>query len=145
MSTDDIAVVEEFHRALARHEMDRVRELIAPEFVLDYRQSLLSWRDHFDGSEGFFEFFGLRHTRLDTHLTIERNFKAGNLIVVIARSEGRIRGTDRIISSREVELLEVRDRRITRFTLFEEAAAPPRHTRPDSMSRIESTPGLGRR
>ncbi|MFD6455120.1 MULTISPECIES: nuclear transport factor 2 family protein [unclassified Nocardia] len=123
MSANEIAVVEGFYSALARHDMDRVRALIAPEFVLDYPVRSLPWRGQYDGPDGFFEFFGLRHTRLDTHLTIERTFQAGNRIVVIAWFEGTVRGTRTIIHGHEVALLEVHDHRIARFSLFEETAA----------------------
>ncbi|MFJ4650003.1 nuclear transport factor 2 family protein [Nocardia sp. NPDC088792] len=112
-------IVKRWLRALADRDLDRLRTLMVTDFTLE-ESTVLPWGGVYYGPDGFFEYFLRRHSMIDAIPHIDQIFDAGNRIIVIADSQGIVRGTGHPIHCREVTSYQVRDTRIARCTLYED-------------------------
>lgn len=121
-SADDIRIVTDLHHDLTCGDLDRVRPVIAPEFMM--RQSArLPWGGTYYGPDGFFEFHLRRLGYLDTRSTIEQLFDAGDRIVRIGTVHGVIRATTTPLRCRQVDVFTLRDSKLITYATFLDAPA----------------------
>ncbi|WP_405496201.1 nuclear transport factor 2 family protein [Nocardia sp. NBC_00511] len=134
-SVDDIRIVTDLHHDLTCGDLDRVRPVIASEFMM--RQSTrLPWGGSYYGPDGFFEFHLRRLGYLDTRLSIEQLFDAGDRIVRVGTTHGVIRATTTPLRCSQVDVFTLRDRKLITYTTLLDAPALLTALEQSGMTRI---------
>lgn len=85
----DVDVVREIYEAMAAKDIGRLAELFSPSIVLD-QDPALPWGGHYEGHEGFIEFAGKLTAAIDSAVTIEYLFQAGDEVVEVGRTAGTV-------------------------------------------------------
>ncbi|OBA70777.1 hypothetical protein A5641_11940 [Mycobacterium sp. 1554424.7] len=113
-SLSAIHLATQWYDALALGDLDQIRSLIAADFMMS-QTTLLPWGGTYCGPDGFFEFY-LRHfSYLDTQLQVEHIFDAGDRVVQVGVIEGKVRATGAPVRSRQIDTLELRGGKLTRY------------------------------
>jgi ketosteroid isomerase-like protein len=114
MRVSAIRIVTDWYDALARHDLDQIRPLIATDFLVS-QTTRLPWGGTYYGPDGFFEYY-LRHfSYLDTRLQIEHIFDAGDAVVQVGVINGKVRATGAPVRSHQIDTLELRAGKLTRY------------------------------
>ncbi len=91
-STEPIDVVEAIYDAMATKDLHRILELIDPGVVIQ-QDPALPWGGRFEGHDGLAEFGRIIGGRIESAVTIESMFQAGEHVVQHGRTAGTVRAT----------------------------------------------------
>ncbi|MFE3188212.1 nuclear transport factor 2 family protein [Nocardia sp. NPDC059240] len=117
---DDLSLVTDWYTDLAAGALDRVRPVLAPDFMMRI-PARLPWGGSYYGPDGFFEFHLRRLSCLDTRLQTAHLFDAGGRIVQVGTLIGTIRPTDIPVRSSQIDIVTLRNGQITRYTTLLDA------------------------
>jgi ketosteroid isomerase-like protein len=113
----DLQLVTDLYAAFDRGDLDAIRPLIAPDFVMTQPNGL-PWSGRYAGPDGFFEFIGKLYSHLDTKVEVEEIYDAGGSIVQVGHTGGTVRANGAAFRAREVQVVELRDGLLVRFQVF---------------------------
>jgi ketosteroid isomerase-like protein len=92
MPHSPIEVVQAIYEAFASRDIPKIFALFSPD--IEIIQSVeLPWGGHYRGHEGAREFFSKLTTHLDSTLEIERLINAGEHIVAVGWTQGKVKST----------------------------------------------------
>lgn len=117
---DELRLVADWYADLAAGALDRVRPVLAPDFMMRLPVRL-PWGGSYYGPDGFFEFHLRRLSCLDTRLETTHLFDAGGRIVQVGTLTGTIRPTGVPVRSSQIDIVTVRHGKITRYTTLLDA------------------------
>jgi ketosteroid isomerase-like protein len=117
MSDANIAIVERLYDALSARDAHAIEELFAPDVEIVQTKEL-PWGGHFRGRDGLFTFFITLAEHLDSRVTHEGLFAAGDHVVQRGRTRGTVRASGVEFDIAEVHVFELRDGRIVRFDAY---------------------------
>src|SRR5262245_27001305 len=86
-----IELVERVYEASARGDLEALIAMASPELVIEQDPSL-PWGGRYEGPDGVVAFFQKLSGTVDTGVTTDALFQAGNQVIQCGRSRGTIRG-----------------------------------------------------
>ena len=101
-------MVAAIYEALEAKDVERLAELFSPSIVLD-QDPALPWGGHYEGHEGFIEFAGKLTGNIDSKVTIEYLFQAGDEVVQVGRTAGTVVATGAPFDVPEVHRWRIED------------------------------------
>jgi ketosteroid isomerase-like protein len=114
MSSDNVRVVQRLYEAFGHRDEQEILGLIAPDVEV-IQTPELPWGGHYRGAAEFREFF-LKLTRhIDSNLTFERFLDAGDDVVVIGRTHGKILANGQPFDVPLVHVWRIREGKAARF------------------------------
>jgi uncharacterized protein len=121
-TADNVAFVRDLYDAFARRDIDALLAALAPDVVIE-QTSLLPWGGRHLGAEGFGVFVTRLLAHLDTTLEVGELVPAGDHVVEIGHSRGRVLANGADYRVREVHLWEVRDGKVVAFHAYADTPA----------------------
>ena len=114
MSKESLEIVSEIYEALARRDLPALLNLIDSKIIV-LQTELLPWGGEYLGLEGVQEFFTKLYGSIESQLAVEEFVDAGDKVIVIGSSSGRVRATGATFNVRAVHVWTVKGNRAVRF------------------------------
>jgi uncharacterized protein len=122
MEPTPLDVVGDIYDAFARKDLDAVLALMDPEIVIT-QDPALPWGGRHLGHEGLVEFAVTLLANIESTVTVEAMFQAGEVVVQYGRTAGTARSTGRSFDIAECHIWTVRDGRAVEANYFIDSAA----------------------
>ena len=114
MSKKSVEIIAELYEALARRDLSTILGLIDPEIIVSQTR-LLPWGGEYHGFEGVQQFFTELFQSVESQLAVEEFVDAGDRVIVIGSTRGRVRATGAQFNIRAVHVWTVKDGKGVRF------------------------------
>ena len=114
MSRNSVEVITGLYEALARRDLPTISSLIDPEIIVSQTR-LLPWGGEYHGLEGVQKFFGELFRTIESQLAVEEFVDAGDRVIVIGNTRGRVLATGAEFNIRAVHVWTVKDGKGVRF------------------------------
>ena len=95
----DVEIVRSVYEAMAARDLERLSQLIHPDCVIT-QDPALPWGGRHVGHEGFASFAGALLGAIDSNVTTEALFAAGDEVIQFGHTRGRCARTARRSTSR---------------------------------------------
>lgn len=122
VSTQPIDVVRAVYDAFASRDLERILELLDPAIVIE-QDPALPWGGRFEGHDGFGRFSLTLLGLIDSAVTIESMFQAGEHVVQHGRTAGTVRATGAAFDIAECHVWRIVDGRAVEARYFIDSAA----------------------
>ena len=117
MQDDNVATIQRVYDALAARDASAIQEVFAPDVTI--RQSPdLPWGGDYEGHDGAFTFFLTLVEHIESQVTTESLFAAGNHVVQTGRTRGTVRANGASFDIPEVHVWELRDGKVVRYQVY---------------------------
>jgi uncharacterized protein len=117
MSDDNLAVIRRLYAALTTRDVGVIEQVFAPDVEI-FQTPELPWGGTFRGRDGLFTFFLTLAEHLESAVTHEGMFAAGDHVVQHGRTKGKVRESQVAFDIDEVHVFELRDGRVVRFAAY---------------------------
>jgi ketosteroid isomerase-like protein len=107
-TTADIEVVQQIYAAMASRDIARLFDLIDPSCVVD-QDPALPWGGHFEGRDGFATFALTLTGTIDSAVTTDAMFAAGDEVIQSGRTKGTVIANGAPFDIPEVHRWTIRD------------------------------------
>lgn len=111
MSTDPVSLVRSLYDAYARRDLSTVTSVVSPDVRIAQTKEL-PWGGIFEGHAGLQRFTGLLVATIDSRVTIEQMFQAGERVIVTGRTAGTVRASGAAFDVAVAHVFTVRDGQI---------------------------------
>lgn len=118
----DLEIVQGLYDAFARRDLDTIRAAIAPDFVMS-QTDLLPWGGTRHGPDGFFAFLGTLLSHVDTNVEIEQLIDAGDHVVEIGHTRGKVLAHGNEFRIRELHAWTLRAGLVTSYRVYVDVPA----------------------
>lgn len=115
--TDPIELVQGVYRALADRDIAACLAALDPAVVIRQAEAL-PWGGTHEGAASVPEFLGTLYGHIDSQVTIDRMFLAGEVVVALGVSGGTVRATGKPFRCDVVHLWTVRAGKVARFEVY---------------------------
>lgn len=122
MTTSSITFCQNLYDAFARRDLDTILATVTAETVIEQSPGL-PWSGTHRGTDGVTAFFGTLLGHLETELDVEDLFDAGDAVVQVGRTRGRILANGNQFDVREIHLLEIRDQKLISLRVWVDVPA----------------------
>jgi uncharacterized protein len=119
MSTpqDNIATIQRVYDAMKSRDANALEEHFAEDITI--RQSPeLPWGGDYEGRDGAFTFFLTLVEHIESQVTTESLFAAGDQVVQTGRTRGRVVANGASFDVPEVHVWELREGKVVRFNAY---------------------------
>lgn len=107
-------IVAEVYAAFHRKDLEAIVERVAPDAEI-YQTERLPWGGRYRGVEGILAFLGRLAERVESEVSMDALFEAGDRVVQVGRTRGRVRSSGEPFDVREVHVWRLREGRIVGF------------------------------
>ena len=114
MSKESLEVVSEVYEALARRDLPAMLNVIDSKIVVCQTEQL-PWGGEYLGFEGIQQFFTKLYQSIESQLAVEEFIDAGDKVIVIGTTRGRVKATGTTFNIRAVHIWKVSGGRAVRF------------------------------
>lgn len=121
-ATEPIDVVRAIYDAFARRDLDDILGLMDPAITIE-QDPALPWGGRFEGHDGFGRFSMALLGQIDSAVTIESIFQAGEHVVQHGRTAGTVRATGTPFDIAECHVWRIVDGRAVEARYFIDSAA----------------------
>jgi len=118
MAGSNLELVRSLYDAFARGDQEFIAAAFDPE--VEFRQTeQLPWGGHYRGyPEGVQPFFTRLKSHVDSRVEVERSWEAGDAVVVVGRTRGRVRSSGKAFDLAAVVIWRIRDGKVVSFEPF---------------------------
>jgi hypothetical protein len=117
MPDDNIDAIRRVYDALASRDASAIQELFAPDVTI--RQSPeVPWGGDYQGLDGAFTFFLTLVEHIESQVTTDSLFAAGDHVVQTGRTRGTVRANGASFDIPEVHVWELRDGKVVRYQVY---------------------------
>jgi ketosteroid isomerase-like protein len=117
MAEGNTQIISSLYEAFSRRDMQALLLLLDPQ--IEVRQTtLLPWGGTYQGHQGIMSFAASLLEHLDSRVEPEEYVEAGDTVVAIGRTRGRVRANDREFDVRIVHVWTVKDGKALRFEAY---------------------------
>lgn len=109
--------VRQVYDAFARKDIDAVFGALSTEVEI-YQSELVPWGGNYRGHDGAQEFFGRLLGNIESAVAVDELIEAGDHVVQIGHSRGRVKATGAQFDVREVHVWTLRDSKVVRFEAY---------------------------
>ena len=117
MSERNIDVVRRVYEAMTNRDANAMQELFADDISV-FQSPALPWGGDYVGRDGAFTFFLALVEHIQSQVTTERLFSAGDHVVQSGRARGRVVANGASFDVPEVHVWEVRDGKVVAFRAY---------------------------
>ena len=117
MPDNNVATIRRLYDALSARDANVIQELFVPDATI-WQSPQLPWGGEYEGHDGVFTFFVALVEHIESQVTTESLFAAGDHVVQTGRTRGTVRANGAPFDIPEVHVWELRDGRIVRFQLY---------------------------
>lgn len=117
MSNEQTAIIQSLYEAFERRDMQTIMQIISPQVTV-YQTEVLPWGGNYEGYEGLTRFFGKLLEHLDSRVEAEEYIEAGEKVVAIGRTLGRVKANGKEFSVRIAHLWTLKEQRVVRFEAY---------------------------
>jgi uncharacterized protein len=114
---DNVATIRRLYDALAARDVNVIQEVFAPDAVI-WQSAELPWGGDYQGHDGVFTFFLSLVEHIESQVTTESLFAAGEHVVQTGRTRGTVRANGASFDIPEVHLWELRAGKVVRYRSF---------------------------
>ena len=114
MSKKSVEIITELYEALARRDLPAMLNVIDPEIIVSQTR-LLPWGGEYYGFEGVQQFFTELFRNVESELAVEEFVDAGERVIVIGSTRGRVIATGARFNIRAVHVWTVQGGKAVRF------------------------------
>jgi uncharacterized protein len=116
-TADNVATIQRVYDAMKARDATLMQELFADDIKV--RQSpQLPWGGDYEGHDGAFTFFLTLVDHIDSQVTTESMFAAGDHVVQTGRTRGKVRANGASFDVAEVHVWELRDDKVVGFQAY---------------------------
>lgn len=108
----NIEIIQELYEAFATDDLDRVLELCDPQCLVTQDEAL-PWGGRHQGLDGVVTFGVLLGGTIDSVVTIDELFEAGDRVIQYGRSRGTVLSNSATFDMPEVHVWTLRDGKVT--------------------------------
>jgi ketosteroid isomerase-like protein len=117
MPDDNIDTIQRVYDALASRDASAIQEVFAPDVTI--RQSPeLPWGGDYEGLDGAFTFFLTLVEHIESQVTTDSLFAAGDHVVQTGRTRGTVRANGASFDIPEVHVWELRGGKVVRYQVY---------------------------
>jgi ketosteroid isomerase-like protein len=117
VSEENLTVVRRAYEAFGRGDLSTIFELLDPEVVF-YQTELLPWGGRREGHEGMRSFLEELARNIESQVEPEEFVEAGESVVAVGRTRGRVRETDENFEVRAVHVWTLREGKVVGFEAY---------------------------
>jgi ketosteroid isomerase-like protein len=114
---ENINVVRRAYQAFGQNDLPTIFELLDPEVVF-YQTELLPWGGRREGHEGMRSFLEDLARNVEAQVELDEYIEAGESVVAVGRTRGRVRNTDEKFEARAVHVWTLREGRVVGFEAY---------------------------
>jgi ketosteroid isomerase-like protein len=141
MSQENVNLIRSGYEAFKAGDILAVLNLLHPD--LEIRQSKeLPWGGEYHGQQGAATFFSRLKQHVDSRMDPDTFIDAGDCVVAVGRSRGRVNATGREFDVSAVHVWTVRDGKAARFEAYIDTPAMLRLLGPESASSVSTSSRL---
>jgi uncharacterized protein len=122
IADDNVATIRRVYEAFRTRDMDVIQELFAPDIAI-WQSPELPWGGDYHGHDGAFTFLLKVVEHIESQVTTESLFGAGDHVVQTGRTRGTVRANGAPFDVPEAHVWESRDGKVVRFTVYIDTAA----------------------
>jgi uncharacterized protein len=115
--TDNIATIQRVYDAFKTRDTNVLQELFAPDIKISQSPEL-PWGGEYDGHDGAFTFLLKLVEHIESQVTTESMFAAGDHVVQTGRTRGKVLANGARFDVPEVHVWELRDGKVVRFQVY---------------------------
>jgi uncharacterized protein len=117
MAEGNVQIISSLYEAFSRRDMQALLPLLDPQ--IEVRQTtLLPWGGAHQGYQGIMSFATKLLEHLDSQVEPEEFVEAGDTVVAIGHTRGRVRANDREFDVRIVHVWTLKDGKVLRFEAY---------------------------
>ncbi|HMF03797.1 MAG TPA: nuclear transport factor 2 family protein [Acidimicrobiia bacterium] len=117
MSEQNIDVIRRVYEAMKNRDANVMQELFAEDIHVS-QTPLLPWGGEYEGRDGAFTFFLTLVEHIQSQVTVENLFSAGDHVVQTGRTRGTVVANGTTFDVPEAHVWEVRDGKVTAFHAY---------------------------
>jgi ketosteroid isomerase-like protein len=117
MKDQNLAIVQGAYEAFAARDMKRIEEYFADDVEVSQSPEV-PWGGNYRGIEGLYSFLLKLIESVESHVVTEHLFAAGDHVVLIGRTQGKVVGSGAAFDMPLVHLWTLRDRKIIRYESY---------------------------
>ncbi len=118
----NIAIIEELYAAFAEGDVGRILELCDPDCVV-VQDSALPWGGQYEGLEGVANFGLALGGTIDSVVTSDGLFEAGDRVIQFGRSRGTVVANSAVFDMPEVHVWTLRNGMVSRAEFYTDSRA----------------------
>jgi len=115
--TDNIATVQRVYNAFTTRDAGVLQELLAPDIKISQSPEL-PWGGEYESHDGAFTFLLKLVEHIESQVTTDSMFAAGNHVVQTGRTRGKVLANGATFDVPEVHVWELRDGKVVRFQVY---------------------------
>jgi uncharacterized protein len=115
--TDNIATVQRMYEAFKTRDASVFQEVFAPDIKIS-QSPQVPWGGEYEGHDGAFTFLLKLVEHIESQVTTDAMFAAGDHVVQTGRTRGRVLANGATFDVPEVHVWELRDGKVVRFQVY---------------------------
>jgi ketosteroid isomerase-like protein len=115
--TDNIATVQRVYDAFQTRDANVLQEVFAPDIKISQTPEL-PWGGEYEGHDGAFTFLLKLVEHIESQVTTESMFAAGDHVVQTGRTRGKVLANGATFDVPEVHIWELRQGKVVRFQVY---------------------------
>ena len=117
MATQNIEIIERVYDAYASRDVEGLLAILDEDFEIRASEPL-PWGGSFKGKDGMMEFIQRISSHVESIVDVDEMFEAGDHVIAIGRSSGKINATGEPYAVRLVDVCELRDGKILSIHIY---------------------------
>jgi ketosteroid isomerase-like protein len=113
----NIAVIRRIYEAFATRDTNVIQDLLAPDVKISQSEEL-PWGGEYEGQDGAFTFFLKLLENIESQVTTESLYAAGDHVVQTGRTRGKVLANGATFDVSEVHIWELRDGKVVRYQVY---------------------------
>ena len=118
----NLETVRGVYNAYETRDVDGLLGFLDDEFEVS-QSELLPWGGRYKGRDGMMEYIKGISTYVESGVVVEEMFEAGDHVIVIGRSRGKIKSSGRPYDVRLVDMCRVRDGKLLSLDIYTDTPA----------------------
>ena len=114
---DNIATVQRVYAAMSTDDANALQDALAQDVKIS-QSTELPWGGEYEGLDGAFTFFLTLVEHIESQVTTESMFAAGDHVVQAGRTRGRVLANGATFDVPEVHIWQLRDGKVVRFQVY---------------------------
>lgn len=117
MPADNVDTIRRVYDAFKRRDADTLQELFAPDITI-WQTPQLPWGGAYEGHDGAFTFLLKLVEHIESQVTIDSLFAAGDHVVQTGRTRGKVVANSATFDVAEAHIWELHDGKVVRFHAY---------------------------
>ena len=114
---DNIATVQRVYAAMSTGDANALQDAFAPDVKIS-QGTEVPWGGEYEGLDAAFTFFLTLVEHIESQVTTESMFAAGDHVVQAGRTRGRVLANGATFDVPEVHIWQLRDGKVVRFQVY---------------------------